>query len=128
MSYWKKPLFRKYYRKWQKRKYRKKLNINILENALREYYQTVESVEMIKGKRYTPQQIRDIKNPISKEDKPPEDVSDPLVMVGNTSMRESDWNRIIAVQALKGVTEQGQLTPDDEVKAYLLSLFRDETD
>jgi len=101
----------------------------VLQQALTEYYETQDSVKLVSGK-YTPTPTNNLGNAIVTEkvekDKPPAPPieEDPIIRVAGTSMRESDWNRIIAVQALAGTAPT--LSPDQQLTKYLLSLFRDE--
>jgi len=127
MSYWEDPLFRKIYRKIQRRKYRKKLNINILQQALTEYYQTQDSVKLVSGK-YTPTPTNNLKEKILpekvEEDKPPVEVEDPIVNVGGTSMLNSKWQELKQIQREAGTAPTA--TPDERLRRYLLSHFKDD--
>jgi len=138
MSYWESSIFKRIYKKWQKRRQRGNFNGSVLETARREYYQTVDSVEMVKpkdtrresqsnfnvlgfkdGKTFK----KDFKDRVIEQikEEPPED---PIIKVAGTSMRESKWKELMQIQREKGTAPT--LSPDQQLTKYLLSLFRDE--
>ena len=123
MSYWEDPLFRKIYRKIQRRKYRKKLNINILQQALTEYYQTQDSVKLVSGK-YTPTPTNNLNRNVTTEKVEEEPPEDPIISVCGTSMLNSKWQELKQIQREAGTAPTA--TPDERLRRYLLSHFKDD--
>lgn len=106
------PLFKRIYKKWHSRKRRHpELNINVLEQAKKEYEWKKEMLEkntLQKPPSYTPL--------------PPD--TDPTINICGTPMKDSEWRKLIRIQKEKGTSPT--TTPDEELKRYLISLFRND--
>jgi len=124
MSYWDSKVFSRIYRRIQKFSQRHpKQDIDVLQQAKKEYYALQDSLKMT-NKPLHIQSTGSSEEPPITESKPPIDDIDPYVMVGGKSFRQSEWDTLKQIQKDAGTSPTA--TPDQRLTAYLLSLFRDE--